>query len=70
MQAGLFAHVPEALRQEFNNISILLRYWRDEAAHGKPSGIADNEAYTSLALLLRLAKFVDEHWQRLTEPDD
>ena len=68
VQTDLLVHVPEALRQEFNNLSILLRYWRDEAAHGKPSGIADNEAYTSLALLLRLAKFVDENWKGLVPP--
>jgi hypothetical protein len=68
VQTDLLAHVSEALRQEFNNLSILLRYWRDEAAHGKPSGIADNEAYTSLALLLRLAKFVGENWKGLVSP--
>jgi hypothetical protein len=70
VQTDLLAHVPEALRQEFNNLSILLRYWRDEAAHGKVSGIADNEAYTSLALLLRLAKFVDENWKALVRTDN
>jgi hypothetical protein len=68
VQTDLLAHVSEALRQEFNNLSILLRYWRDEAAHGRLSGIADNEAYTSLALLLRLAKFVDENWKGLVLP--
>ncbi len=66
VQRDLLAHVSDTLRQEFNNLSILLKYWRDEAAHGKKSHIRDNEAYTSLALLLRLAKFVDENWSRLT----
>jgi len=42
-----------------------IKYWRDEAAHGKASNIGDNEAYTSLALLLRFAGFVNEHWQDL-----
>lgn len=65
VQKDLLAHVPEGLRQEFNNLSILLKYWRDEAAHGKALGIADNEAYTSLALLLRLAKFVEDNWRAL-----
>lgn len=65
IQKDFLAHVPEALRQEFNNLSILLKYWRDEAAHGKALGIADNEAYTSLALLLRLAKFVESNWKAL-----
>lgn len=65
VQKDLLAHVTEVLRQEFSNLSILLSYWRDEAAHGRKSGIADNEAFTSLALLLRLAKFVDENWKAL-----
>jgi len=65
VQTSLLAHVPEPIRQEFNNLSVLLKYWRDSAAHGRPANIADNEAYTSLALLLRLAQFVDEHWDRL-----
>ena len=68
VQIDLLAHVSQSLRQEFNNLSILLRYWRDEAAHGRRSEIADNEAYTSLALLLRLAKFVDENWNVLVSP--
>ncbi len=67
LQTRLLSHLPKALRNEFNNLSILLRYWRDEAAHGRPSGIADNEAYTSLTLLLRLAQFVEQNWQQLTE---
>jgi len=65
VQTDLLAHVPAPLRQEFNNLSILLKYWRDEAAHGRASNIGDNEAYTSLALLLRLATFVDDNWNVL-----
>jgi hypothetical protein len=65
VQADLLAHVVASLQQEFNNLSILLKYWRDEAAHGMKSGIAENEAYTSLALLLRLAQFVDQNWDGL-----
>jgi hypothetical protein len=30
------------------------------------SGIKDNEAYTSLALLLRFAIFVNQNWAELT----
>lgn len=67
IQRDLLAHVPETLRQEFNNLSILLQYWRNEAAHGRPSKISDNEAYSSLAMLLRLAKFADENWEELVK---
>lgn len=67
VQKDLLAHTHEPIRQEFNNLSVLLRYWRDEASNGKAARIGDNEAYTSLALLLRLAQFVNEHWGELTQ---
>ena len=56
----------EKLRNEFNGFLALLKYWRDEASHGGPSSISDNEAFTSLALLLRFAKFVRDRWGELT----
>ena len=43
------------LKREYQGYSNLIKYWRDESAHGTISGINDNEAYTSLALLLRFA---------------
>ncbi|MDD2785924.1 MAG: hypothetical protein PHS79_03460 [Patescibacteria group bacterium] len=45
----------------------LLKYWRDETAHGRPTLIKDNEAYTSLALLLRFAQFAKDNYSDLTE---
>lgn len=69
VQTALLASVNEAIRQEFNSLSVLLKYWRDEASHGRPARIRDNEAYTSLALLLRLAQFVESHWLALTASD-
>ena len=48
---------------------VLMKYWRDEAAHGERSAIGDNEAYTSLAMLLRFAQFIDTRWTALTSPD-
>lgn len=56
----------EQLRREFLGFTTLLKYWRDEASHGKASQIADNEAYTSLALLLRFSQFVGDHWPDIT----
>lgn len=58
--------LPEALRREFMGFTTLLKYWRDEASHGKPSQIGDNEAYTSLAMMLRFSHFVSDHWTELT----
>lgn len=54
------------LREEYRGYTTLLKYWRDESAHGQCSDIQDNEAYTSLAMLLRLCKFIDDNWGELT----
>lgn len=70
VQKDLLAHAREPIRREFDSLTVLLKYWRDEAAHGKAALIADNEAYTSLALLLRLAQFVHQHWNEITRSTD
>ena len=57
------------LKQEVLALTGLLRYWRDEASHGLLRDISENEAYTSLALLLRCAMFVHENWETLTVAD-
>lgn len=56
----------QALAAEFNGYTGLLKYWRDQAAHGKTLGIGDNEAMTSLAMLLRFANFTSDNWAELT----
>lgn len=56
----------EDTRRECGGYLTLLKYWRDQAAHGGVSGVTDNEACTSLALLLRLAIFIENNWQQLT----
>jgi hypothetical protein len=57
----------EYIKREFDGFMVLLKYWRDEAAHGTASRISDNEAYTALALLLRFAHFVNDRWPELTQ---
>lgn len=59
--------VADHIKREFNGLTELLKYWRDEASHGRPSNISDNEAYTSLAMLLRYAMFVNNEWELLTK---
>ena len=44
----------------------LLKYWRDEAAHGRQSDISDNESFTSLVLLLRFSLFAKDNHEVLT----
>jgi len=58
------------LQDEYRGYTTLLNYWRDESAHGMASEIQDNEAYTSLAMLLRLCKFIDDRWNELTTSAD
>jgi len=67
IESIIIGQVRKQLQTEFRGFTILLKYWRDESAHGRVSGIADNEAYTSLALLLRFAHFVNDHWTELTK---
>jgi hypothetical protein len=54
------------IKQEFLNFTSLLKYWRDTAAHGARSIIGEEEAFTSMLLLLRFARFADENWDELT----
>lgn len=63
----IIGQIRKQVQNEFLGFTTLLKYWRDEAAHGHASGIADNETYTSLALLLRLAHFVKDNWTDLTK---
>ena len=59
----VFGKVREQLRSEYHGYTSLLKYWRDAAAHGRATGVSDNEAYTSLALLLRFAMFASDNWE-------
>jgi hypothetical protein len=53
------------IRRQFFGYTDLPK-WRDTAAHGKTTQIAENEAYTSIAMLLRFAAFADAEWSVLT----
>jgi hypothetical protein len=55
------------LQEEFKGYNALLKYWRDESAHGQTSKIIENEAYTAIAMLLRFALFTDRVWDDLVE---
>lgn len=57
---------PKHIQDEFYGYLSLLKYWRDAAAHGRISKIEETEAFTSLALLLRLARFASAKWDDLT----
>lgn len=56
----------DELRTELMNHLFLLKYWRDNSSHGATTPIAEREAFTALAILLRLAQFVEDNWDRFT----
>lgn len=62
IEAIILGQQPPQVQTEFRSSANLLKYWRDSAAHGRRSNITDNEAYTSLALLLRFAQFANDRW--------
>ncbi len=51
------------VQRHFKSFTYLLNYWRDEAAHGQASTLGETEAFTSLMLLLRFARFADETFE-------
>jgi hypothetical protein len=55
------------VHQELPNYTNLLKYWRDDAAHGADTTISESEAFTSLLLLLRFAQFADDRWGEMTD---
>ena len=61
----LLGQAREKTRRECQGYLSLLKYWRDEASHGGPTNIDDNEALTSLAFLLRFASFIADRWDEL-----
>jgi hypothetical protein len=65
LEARLTGQVNDRLKRDFQALSILLKYWRDDSAHGQATAIGDNEAYTSIAMLLRFAAFVHDHWPEI-----
>lgn len=52
-------------KRELSGYLSLLKYWRDNSAHGRAVEIKENEAYTSLAILMRLSQYVSDNWETL-----
>lgn len=66
VESVVIAQAREDLQRQFRGFTSLLGYWRDEAAHGRASRLSDVEALTALAMLVRFAHFVNDHWDELT----
>jgi hypothetical protein len=54
------------LRDQLETFVRLLGYWRDDASHGRDSGISEAEANMALLQLLRFAQFANAEWSELT----
>ncbi len=66
IESLIVGQAPATLQNQFRNLMDLLKYWRDEAAHGGLSDISEFEANEAMARLLRLAHFANDHWAELT----
>lgn len=66
IRSALVGQAKAELQNRFDNYLELLNYWRDESAHGIARTIGEEEAFTSLLLLLRFAQLGDTEWSILT----
>lgn len=55
------------IQNRFDGFLELLNYWRDESAHGVSRAIGEEEAFTSLLLLLRFAQLGSSEWEMITQ---
>ncbi|MEA5488051.1 MULTISPECIES: hypothetical protein [Pseudanabaena] len=62
----LIGQLNQFIQADFRKYSELLKYWRDDAAHGASVNIGEEEAFTSLILLLRFIQYADKHFSVLT----
>ncbi len=62
----VFKNGSKYIREQYDQFSNLISYWRNESAHGGSSDIDNCEAYISLITLLRFAHFMQKHWKTLT----
>jgi len=54
------------IKDTFSHHMDLLKYWRDQAAHGAATPISEEQAYLALVGLVRFARFAEQHWTELT----
>lgn len=62
----LTGQAPGHVKDEYRTYMGLLKFWRDSAAHGAVSEIAEEEAYLAIVSLARFAQFMEKHWTTFT----
>lgn len=55
-------------REKLNLFAQIISYWRDDAAHGQSSNLADANAHEALRQLLHMCQWVDGEWTSLVKP--
>jgi len=66
VQSYLLGQSTPTARRAFESYFELLKYWRDDSAHGRESPIEENTAFSSMRLLLQLAHHAQQEWTALT----
>lgn len=61
----VFENANTYIKRTYPGFINVIKYWRDEAAHGQPSLISSDEAYTSPGILLRFSHFMRDHWREI-----
>ena len=61
----IFDAKKDSFTNPFKSGLELLKYWRDESAHGAATNFDDVEATVALNHLLRLAQLADQKWSEL-----
>jgi len=63
----LVGQADKRLKDGIEHLGDLLKYWRDNSAHGQVFEVDDNEAFMAIVILMRYSAFVSENWDALTK---
>lgn len=59
-------HLSPKLKDSLTHYMDLLKYWRDDSAHGADVTFDEEAAFTAMLLLLRLGRFASREWVDLS----
>jgi len=55
-----------SMQEDFRVYTSMLKYWRDESAHGRVVEVGEPQAYPALLQLLIFKHWAADHWDGLT----
>lgn len=56
----------QSMQEDFRVFTSMLKYWRDESAHGRAVEVDEPQAYQALLQLLIFTHWARDHWDELT----